>query len=823
MVQQRTILIVDDCPEDRELYRRYLQRDQDYVYTFVEAKLGQEGLKLYQQHQPDAILLDYRLPDLDGVEFLSSLQQQTQQLYVPVIVVTGQGSESIAVQTMKAGAQDYLVKGEITPKGLLRAIHEVIEKVQLRTELHRRIEREQLVTQITQQIHRSLDVDKILQTTVDGVRKLLNTNRVIIFQFSPDWKGTVVVESCGADWTAILSTEIYDPCFGKHYIEPFRQGLVTAKSDIYTAGISKCHLELLSNFQVRANLVVPIIQHDSLWGLLIAHHCVAPRQWQDSEIELLRQIAAQVSIALQQSALLQQAQAELHERKIAEAVLKEQQSILELFVRSAPAGIAMFDRSMRYVMASQRWVDEYHLDSVESLVGRSHYDIFSEIPERWRQIHQQYLAGAVEKCDDDLLVRADGTPQWVSWEIRPWYTTNGEIGGIIIFSVDVTHRKQTELALQQFNTELEQRVSERTAELTSVNERLSQSEEKFRQLAENIQDVFWVADIANQQILYVSPAYETLWGQRCESLYQNFGEWLNAIHPEDRPRVEQTLREKAPQGYFDHEYRVIHPNGSIRWIRDRAFPIKNEVGEIIRTAGIAEDITERQRVEEIKNEFISIVSHELRTPLMAIQMSLGLVKTGIYANKPEKAQRMIEIASIDTNRLVNLVNDILDLERLESGRTVLEKTVCQAYELMQQAVDGVQALASGQNITLVIAPTQASVWAAGDTIVQTLTNLLSNAIKFSDTDSVIHLGAEQQIDHVLFHVSDTGRGIPDDKLETIFGRFQQVDASDARSKGGTGLGLPICRSIIERHGGKIWAESTLGTGSKFLFTLPVPI
>jgi signal transduction histidine kinase len=183
---------------------------------------------------------------------------------------------------------------------------------------------------------------------------------------------------------------------------------------------------------------------------------------------------------------------------------------------------------------------------------------------------------------------------------------------------------------------------------------------------------------------------------------------------------------------------------------------------------------------------------------------------------------MLDIALIDTNRLVNLVNDILDLERLDSGRAILEKTPCQAADLMQQAVNGVEALATPQHITLTIAPTDAKVWAAADAIIQTLINLLSNAIKFSPANSTITLSAECQTNVVLFRVSDRGRGIPADKLEAIFGRFQQVDASDSRQKGGTGLGLAICRSIIEQHGGQIWVQSTPGAGSTFFFTLPLP-
>jgi signal transduction histidine kinase len=152
----------------------------------------------------------------------------------------------------------------------------------------------------------------------------------------------------------------------------------------------------------------------------------------------------------------------------------------------------------------------------------------------------------------------------------------------------------------------------------------------------------------------------------------------------------------------------------------------------------------------------------------------------------------------------------------------LEKTACQAADLMQQAVDSIQAIATQQQISLIVTPTNAEVWATADAIVQTLTNLVSNAIKLSPAHSTIHLSVQNQTDFVRFQVSDRGRGIPADKLELIFGRFHQVDASDSREKEGTGLGLAICQSIIEQHGPKIWAESILGAGSTFFFTLPLP-
>lgn len=190
--------------------------------------------------------------------------------------------------------------------------------------------RDRLISDIALQIRQSLDLNTILQTTVDEVRQFLQTDRVIIFRFYADGMGVVDVESVGSNWTAILSTQIHDPCFSEHYIEPFRRGLVTAKADIYKADLTPCHLELLAGFQVRANLVVPILQRDHLWGLLIAHHCAEPREWQEIEIDLLRQLATHAGIAIQQAELYQQLQAELEERKAAEQTIRQQASLLDI-------------------------------------------------------------------------------------------------------------------------------------------------------------------------------------------------------------------------------------------------------------------------------------------------------------------------------------------------------------------------------------------------------------------------------------------------------------------------------------------------------------
>ncbi|MFB2981656.1 PAS domain-containing protein [Microseira sp. BLCC-F43] len=185
---------------------------------------------------------------------------------------------------------------------------EAVER-QLIEYLRQQAELQRLVGTITQRIRQSLNLDEILNTTVAEVRQFLQTDRVIIYRFEPDWSGTVVVESVDPVWVSILGRRIKDTCLGAaEYIEPYTKGRVGALTDIYSAGIDRCYVNLLQSFQVKANLVVPILQGESLWGLLVAQHCANPRQWQVLEIDLLQQLAMSVGIAIQQSELYQQLQ-----------------------------------------------------------------------------------------------------------------------------------------------------------------------------------------------------------------------------------------------------------------------------------------------------------------------------------------------------------------------------------------------------------------------------------------------------------------------------------------------------------------------------------
>lgn len=232
------------------------------------------------------------------------------------------------------------------------------------------------------------------------------------------------------------------------------------------------------------------------------------------------------------------------------------------------------------------------------------------------------------------------------------------------------------------------------------------------------------------------------------------------------------------------------------------------------------DISQRSALDKLKDEFISTVSHELRTPLTSIRGALGLLSSGILGEINEKAANLLRIAVTNSDRLVRLINDILDLERIQSGREPLAFRPVQLGDIVRQAIEGMQPVADAAGVQLIHDAMQVEVMADPDRLLQVLTNLLSNAIKFSSPNTTVSVMLRLGNTGVTLSVIDHGRGIPADKLELIFGRFQQVDASDSRQKGGSGLGLAICRTIVLQHSGRIWAERNPVRGSTFRVFLP---
>jgi PAS domain S-box-containing protein len=416
------------------------------------------------------------------------------------------------------------------------------------------------------------------------------------------------------------------------------------------------------------------------------------------------------------------------------------------------------------------------------------------------------------------------------------YLVKGQVQGALLMRSMryAIERKRAEEALRRVKDELELRVAERTAELISINSQLQLELEERKQIEEALEQLSRQNELILNSVgeglcgvdlqgktTFINPAAAKLLGYSAAELLGQPIEVLLPSYKTEASPLDKALHTALEQGLVHQGMDELfqRKNGSVFPVEYICTPIQEQeaiVGVVI----AFKDITERQMVERMKDEFVSVVSHELRTPLTSLHGALRMLSSGLLDNQPEKGKRLLDIAVESTDRLVRLINDILDVQRIESGKVTMEKKACSVVDLMTQAIDVMQAMADKAGVTLAAEPLSTSLWVDSDRIMQTLTNLLSNAIKFSSSGATVWLKAQEQENYLLFQVKDQGRGIPSDKLESIFERFQQVDTSDARNHEGTGLGLAICRSIVQQHDGQIWAESTLGEGSTFYFTLP---
>ncbi len=352
--------------------------------------------------------------------------------------------------------------------------------------LLKQVNYERLLANIALCIRQSLDLDEVLNTAVTEVRQFLQTDRVIIYRFEPDWSGVVAVESVNPDWPSTLGAAIQDSCFTTQtHVQPYQQGRIRFIEDIYTEDIAPCHVDLLARYQVRANLAVPILQGENLWGLLIAHHCSAPRQWQQIEIDMLQQLATHMAIAIQQSELYLQAQTELLERQRVEAALQQAKNELEV-----------------------------------------------KVTERTREL----------------------------WD------TNQRLQG------EIVERQQAEAALRV-------------------------SEERYALAVEGAKDGLWDWNLITGEV-YFSTRWQAMLGQQSE-FSDGPDAWFNQIHPEDLGRVKVAISThlEGLTPHFESEHRVLHRDGTYRWMLSRGLAVRDAKGKAYRMAGCQTDVTERKVAE----------------------------------------------------------------------------------------------------------------------------------------------------------------------------------------------------------------------------------
>lgn len=376
---------------------------------------------------------------------------------------------------------------------------------------------------------------------------------------------------------------------------------------------------------------------------------------------------------------------------------------------------------------------------------------------------------------------------------------------------------------------------------------LYESEQHFRQLTENISEVFWLSDTEKEEMIYISPAYEAIWGQTCESLYANPVSFLDAIHPDDRRRVESAVA-RQKDGPYDEKYRIIRPDGAVRWIRDRSFPIQDQSSVVYRVAGIAEDITatkmaheileqrvaertevmrhqerdlilakeEAERANNAKSDFLSRMSHELRTPLNAILGFSQMLEMDTQLNNDQRDN--VNEIHLAGNHLLELVNELLDLARIESGNFDLTLENLDLLAITRECMTLATPLGAQYGVTLsvnkhCVNPTY--IYADSTRLRQIVLNLISNGIKYNKKGGSVEVECSGTAEgNVRLSVKDTGKGISKERFAELFTPFKRLDAGSSEVEG-TGIGLTIVKQLVEIMGGNIGVHSEQGQGSTF--------
>jgi PAS domain S-box-containing protein len=474
----------------------------------------------------------------------------------------------------------------------------------------------------------------------------------------------------------------------------------------------------------------------------------------------------------------------------------------------------------------------------EDVVGKPFEDTYwwaysGEAQQQLRDAIARAARGEASRYDVQVRAAQDQLID-VDFSLQPVRDETGEVVFLVPSASVITERKQTENALRESN-------------------------EKFHQLADHITDAFWIRSPDMREVHYLSPAFERIWGRSAESLSADPQQWTDFILPEDRERVQrvyQGLMGDAPN--VDVEYRIMRPDGEIRWVRARGFQVRDAANKLIRLTGIVTDITERQRAADAlrasleegsrtnralqaeiverrraedaaeaanrsKSEFLANMSHEIRTPLNGV---VGMTDLALGTDLTAEQREYLEMVKSSGESLLTVINDILDFSKIEAGKLTVDAipfdlSDCLATTLKLLATRAQQ---KGLELAYDIHPDVPNAL-VGDPnrLRQIITNLIGNAIKFTEHGEVVMtVEAETQTDSAAilrFTVSDSGIGVPQEQQQAIFSPFIQADGSTTRKYGGTGLGLAISTSLVGLLGGRIWLESETGNGSTFHFTV----
>ncbi len=527
-------------------------------------------------------------------------------------------------------------------------------------------------------------------------------------------------------------------------------------------------------------------------------------------------------------------------RKQAEDSLKRSETRLIDAIESFSDGFIYFDNNENFVMCNSKYRELYAGLNDILVPGLTLVEFIRISIERGTVVDDRDNSAKNPMQTKLGHFREETSNREVQLRTGQWILYNNFVtsdGGLVGIRTNITERKSAADALARSHYKLQEQVNQQTQHLQDINERLSDELERRAEIEvalrssewrmKNAQRIAkignWYRDLKTNEITWSDEQYR-IFGLDPEKDRITYDKLRKMVHPDDRAKFESIASRTVEQGQIHQlEYRIIRADGEERILRNENEIIRSESGENIALHGIIHDVTEQYEIERLKSEFVSTVSHELRTPLTSIRGSLGLVASGAVGEISEPAQELVELASNNTERLIKLVNDLLDLEKSQAGKLEYAFDQVNIGQLVADAVRANQGYAEEFSVSFVMMGNLSDVYVYADAsrLTQVMANLLSNAAKFSPPGGQVEVSVEQRGNQVCVGVRDYGDGIPKEYYEMVFVRFIQVDSSDTRNVSGTGLGLSIAKSIIERHSGRIYFESEMGVGSTFYFEIPV--
>ncbi|MEB3360278.1 MAG: GAF domain-containing protein [Synechococcales bacterium] len=617
---------------------------------------------------------------------------------------------------------EKLVDGSVLWHGY---IWDITERKYAEALMNQELQRERMLHLINHHIRESLNLQEILQTTVEEVRRFLNVDRVVIYRFQADWRGVIAAESVAAGWSAILDRVITDSYFVETQGSTYHDNHVYAVADVYAAGFSDCHIELLEWLQVRAKLVVPIVQGSVLenqqpWGLLIAHHCQGPREWQVTEGRLLKELASQLAIAIQQSELYQRVQT-------LNTTLEGQ-----ILKRTAELQQAL------------------HFESLLKRITDKVRDSLDE-----QQILQTVVAElasglTVEACDTGIY-NAEQTTSTIAYEVT---NTLSSVQGHTFAIAEAAHPEVYPFLLRG--------------------------------------EVCQFCSITPNPLRSGMRLFTTL---------------VCPIQDENRVLGDLWLFKSKEQAFNDLEVRLVRQ-------------VANQCAIALRQSRLYQSaqvqVQELDRLNQLKDDFLSTVSHELRTPMATIKMATQMLEAkllplGLLADPASSISRYFNILKDEEQREINLINDLLDLTRLDAETEPLDLVHIELPMLIPHIAEPfIGRTQERQQVLKLNIPDDLPPLTTDPTYLQRcVTELLDNACKYTPPGEQIELSI-QATKVLSLSVSNSGIEIPEAERDRIFDKFYRIPSHDPWKHGGTGLGLALVKKIVYRLGGTLSLDSVSG-------------